>query len=84
MVTLIVNVDAQSPATGVNTYLVVPEDAVLIVEGFQVPLKPLFEVGGSTGASDSTHNVPMLLNFGVTGPFIPTFTVPDQNGMDNC
>lgn len=77
--TLRVIEEAQSPDAGLNTYFVVPVEAVLIVEGFQVPLMPLSEVVGNFGAVALLHNVGILANVGVTEVFIPTFTVPEDN-----
>lgn len=41
----------QLPGTGVKVYTVLPTVAVLIEEGFQVPLIPSFDVAGSAGAA---------------------------------
>ena len=41
---------AHVPVAGVKIYLEVPANAVLIVAGAQVPLIPLMELKGSTGA----------------------------------
>jgi hypothetical protein len=41
---------AHCPASGVNVYVVVPVTDVLITDGFQVPVTPLFEVVGNAGA----------------------------------
>ena len=51
--TVIVNVvvTAHCPAAGVNIYVVKPIAAVLIVVGFQVPVIPLFEAVGRSGAT---------------------------------
>jgi hypothetical protein len=38
------------PADGVNVYVIVPATVVFIVEGFHVPLTPLFDVTGNVGA----------------------------------
>ena len=38
------------PPVGVNVYSVLPAFAVLIEDGFQVPLIPSFDVDGSAGA----------------------------------
>jgi hypothetical protein len=38
------------PALGVNVYVVVPTTDVLIVTGFHVPVMPLFDVVGRSGA----------------------------------
>ena len=41
---------AHCPTFGVNVYVVVPVVEVLIVDGFQVPAIPLFDVPGNIGA----------------------------------
>jgi hypothetical protein len=46
MTTVIVAVVAHCPAVGVNVYVVDPDIDVLMVEGLQVPVIPLFEVVG--------------------------------------
>ena len=50
MVMLSVLVVAHCPPAGVNVYVVVPAVAVLIVAGLHVPVMPLLEVVGRTGA----------------------------------
>ena len=47
---LSVAVTAHCPPDGVNVYVVVPAVAVLMVAGLHVPVIPLFEVVGRTGA----------------------------------
>jgi len=78
-VTLTVTGVAQSPDAGLNTYFVVPVAAVLIVEGFQVPEIPLSDVVGSLGAEALLHKVGILANVGVTGLFILTLKLPEDN-----
>jgi ABC-type uncharacterized transport system permease subunit len=41
---------AQLPADGVNVYTVVPITDVLMLAGFQVPVTPSLDAGGSAGA----------------------------------
>src|SRR4030095_5866057 len=48
--TSIVAVAAHWPAVGVKVYVVVPNVAVLIVAGLQVPVMPLVDVAGNAGA----------------------------------
>jgi hypothetical protein len=50
IVMLNVAVIAHCPADGVKVYVVVPAVAVLMVAGLQVPVMPLLEVVGNTGA----------------------------------
>jgi hypothetical protein len=56
---------AHCPAFGVNVYILVPEDVVLIVAGFQVPVIPFAEVPGRDGAVEFWHSGPTGLNVGV-------------------
>ena len=44
--TVIVVVVAHCPAVGVKVYTVEPAEAVLIVDGFQVPVMPFSEMVG--------------------------------------
>jgi hypothetical protein len=55
----IVVVEAPCPAFGVNVYFVVPAVPVLIVAGFQVPVKLFVDVAGSVGAGALRHNGPI-------------------------
>jgi len=75
-VTLTVTEEAHWPVEGVNVYVLVPVDEVLIVEGLHVPLMPLVDVVGSTGAFAPTHSVGMLANVGVTLVVIVTVLLP--------
>jgi hypothetical protein len=77
-VTLTVTAEAQFPEEGVNTYFAVPVEAVLIVEGFHVPLIPLSDLTGNTGAFAPKHSVAMLAKLGVTEALIATLTVPED------
>ena len=70
------NEEAHWPVAGVNVYVLVPDAEVLIVEGLQLPLIPLVDVVGNTGAFAPMHSVPMLANVGVTLVVIVTFLVP--------
>jgi hypothetical protein len=54
------------PAPGVKVYVVVPVVAVLIVAGFQVPVIPLLEVVGKTGAALFWQSGPIASNVGAT------------------
>jgi hypothetical protein len=47
----IVALVAQCPADGVKVYFLVPTVPVLIIAGFQVPVKLFVEVNGSVGAA---------------------------------
>ena len=44
--TVMVVVVAHCPVDGVKVYTLDPEEAVLIVDGFQVPVMPFSEVAG--------------------------------------
>ena len=59
-----VAVAAHSPAVGVNVYIVVPTVAVLTA-GLQVPLMPLVDVVGNTGAGRPWHTGATGLNVGI-------------------
>jgi hypothetical protein len=65
-VTVISNVVgvAHWPAVGVNVY--VPLAVLLTTAGDQVPVMPLFDVNGSTGATEPSHIAAIGLNVGVT------------------
>lgn len=53
------------PPEGVNVYVVVPIDAVLIVAGLQLPLMPFAEVPGNAGAVAFWQNGPSCVKPGV-------------------
>ncbi len=55
-----------------------PVDAVLIVEGLQVPEIPLFDVAGNAGAFVPVHSVGMLAKVGVALAATDTFSVPED------
>ena len=63
--TVIVNVVvvAHCPAVGVNVY--VPVVVLLTVAGFQVPVMPLLDVVGSTGAAEPEQIGATAVNVGV-------------------
>ena len=61
----IVTAVAHCPASGVNVYVVVPTEAVLIVAGFHVPVMPLVEVEGNAGAVPFWHSGPIEPKAGV-------------------
>ena len=75
MVTLSVVVAPHCPASGVNVYSVGPSMVVFIVAGFHVPVMPLFEVKGSTGATELRQSVAMAVNVGVIWLVIVTLNV---------
>jgi hypothetical protein len=52
---------------------------VLIVEGFQVPLMPLFDASGNAGAFALVHSVGILVKVGIVLAFIVTFLLPDAD-----
>ena len=54
-VTLSVVEIAHCPAVGVKVYVVVPEELVLIIAGFHVPVIPLFEVVGNVPGDAPTQ-----------------------------
>ena len=49
-----------------NVYTVVPVLLVLMVDGFHVPVMPLLDVVGNTGAVAFWHSGPMAVNAGVS------------------
>jgi hypothetical protein len=69
-VTIKVVVVAQSPAVGVNVY--VPLAVLLTVAGLQVPVIPLVDVVGKTGAVAPLQNAGTAANVGVTFGFTVT------------
>ena len=42
-----------------------PNADVLIVAGVQVPVMPLLDINGNTGATEFKHNGPIAVNTGV-------------------
>src|SRR4026207_1013811 len=75
---IVISIDAglaHSPAAGVNVYVVVPAAAVLMVAGFQVPLIPLLDIAGNTGAVAPMQRLPIGSKVGVTGSVTVTSTV---------
>jgi len=56
---------AHCPASGVNVYVVVPTEAVLIVAGFHVPVIPLVDVVGKAGAMLFWQSGPIAAKAGV-------------------
>lgn len=56
-------VEAHWPTSGVNVY--VPEVVLLTVAGLHVPVIPLLEVFGNTGATDPLHMGVMVLKVGM-------------------
>jgi hypothetical protein len=67
---------AQSPADGVNMYVVSPGMAVLMTDGFQVPLMPLVLVVDNRLAVEPIQTGVVTLNTGIVGAF--TVTVVEQ------
>ena len=59
-------VTAAHGSVGVNVYVVVPMIAVLIIVGTQVPVNPLLDVAGNTGAVLFWHKGPICVKVGVT------------------
>ena len=53
------------PPAGVNVYVVVPTDVVLITAGFHVPVILFVEVAGSKGGMLFWHSGPICANAGV-------------------
>jgi hypothetical protein len=64
IVTVNVVVVAHKPAVGVKVY--VPLAELLTTAGDQVPVMPLVDVNGSTGATEPSHIAAIGLNVGVT------------------
>ena len=56
---------AHWPAVGVKVYVVVPTTDVLIVAGLQLPLMPLLDIAGNTGAAELRQSEPNGLKVGV-------------------
>ena len=56
---------AHCPASGVNVYVLVPTEAVLIVAGFHVPVMPLVDVVGKAGAVPFWQSGPIAAKAGV-------------------
>ena len=63
-VTVVLEVLAHCPALGVNWY--VPLLTLLTAAGLQMPVMPLFEMAGKTGAVSPSHNAGSALKIGVT------------------
>ena len=55
---------AHWPDAGVKVYVVVPTDAVLIAEGFHVPVILLLDVNGNDGAALFWHSGPIAVKVG--------------------
>ena len=55
---------AQTPVVGVKVYI--PEVVLSTVDGFHVPLMPLFEVVGKIGAVAFAHKLVITVKLGVT------------------
>ena len=66
MITISIVVTVAQESVGVNVYVVVPVVAVLIVAGFHVPLIPLVDVDGNTGAAEFWHKGPIAVKVGIT------------------
>ena len=60
---------AHCPAVGVNVYVIVPNAAVLMVDGDHVPLIPLLEVAGKVPGVALWQYGPKELNVGFTTVF---------------
>lgn len=69
MTTILSVVVAAQPDVGVKVYVVVPVLAVLIVAGLQVPVIPLVDVAGNTGAVLFWHKGPIDAKEGTVGAF---------------
>ena len=67
-VTVMLNVAvvAQRPAVGVNVYMVIPA-VVVLTAGLQVPVMPLVEVVGNTGAAAPAQTAGIAAKIGVIG-----------------
>jgi hypothetical protein len=53
----------------------VPNAEVLIVAGVQIPVMPLLDVNGNTGATEFKHNGPMAVKTGVICASIIIFNI---------
>ena len=60
---------------GVNVYVDVPAEAVLIVAGLQVPVTPFVDVVGNAGAVLFWHNGPICVNVGAATGLMTMFMV---------
>jgi hypothetical protein len=72
---------AHCPSVGVNVYVAVPAVNVLIVTGVQVPVMPLAEMVGKTGATEFWHNGPIAINWGSVGAII---SMSSGTGVAHC
>ena len=72
-VIVIVTVVAQRPAVGVNVYD--PVEVLLTTDGDHVPVMPLLEVVGNTGAVDPLHTGAGVVNAGTVLGFTVTLSV---------
>jgi hypothetical protein len=66
VISIVTDAVAHCPAFGVNVYVVVPAVIVLMVAGLHVPVMPLFDVEGNSGATAPTQSGPICVNTGVT------------------
>jgi hypothetical protein len=64
-----------APEFGVKVCVVVPITAVLMVAGFQVPVTPLFDVVGNTGAVLFWQSGLIWVNAGATWDVMTTSMV---------
>ena len=60
---------------GVNVYVIVPAEAVLIADGLHVPVMPFVEVPGNAPGVAPTQYGPKAANVGVTLALTTTFMV---------
>jgi len=75
VMSIVVEAVAHWPILGENVYVVVPEAAVLTVDGLHVPLIPLLEVAGNVGAEEFIQSGPTCVNTGLICVAIVTFIV---------
>ena len=73
--TVMVVVVAHCPAVGVKVYTVDPAEAVLIVDGLQVPVMPFSEVVGRVPGVAPTQYGPNWVKVGVAFGFTTTVMV---------
>jgi hypothetical protein len=57
-------------SSGVNVYVIVPATDVLIVDGFQVPVKPFVDTVGKSIGVEFKQNGPIGLNVGTVRSLI--------------
>jgi hypothetical protein len=65
-------VEAHCPSDGLNSYVVVPTDDVLMIAGIHVPMMPFVDVKGRSGGAEPWQSGPIGLKIGVNELVIVT------------